>query len=384
MKQFPVHTNSVRVDKNLSHHYLHFKKYSLDDSKLMFMLLVYFAKQHQYDLFGNGVLDPVLFCKEFNLQPQHYIWSTHDNPRQLRDYSVDDLNKLNIPVFHTVFENSLYCLFADIFQFPKEKGKFYYSKMSKYQNGEGLDSIQFLTSLSIRSVKVGKSVKKVYDYELSEKFIANLSFLFFNVNISSLKISTRKNNDGLYLLVKNTINEMSGKNISLKELYFDDIKAVLGINSEEASYVKKKIKKAFFDVLELPDLKDKGVHFSWYKLPGHKFEYGIKLHLDSGANEAKNSQNKDLTWSDVRDNLLRNLLLAAYKRRYPEASFLPLKELRYNYSKWLQDVNLDTDSKKTTYIDYHKSISTPETVKKIEWLKESFPADLSKNYEKYL
>ena len=69
--------NLVRVDKNISYHYNYFKKYSFDDSKLMFMLLVYFAKQHQQDLFGAGTLDPVLFCKEFGLSPQNYIWAKH-------------------------------------------------------------------------------------------------------------------------------------------------------------------------------------------------------------------------------------------------------------------------------------------------------------------
>lgn len=376
--------NIVRVDKNISYHYLHFKKYSLDDSKLMFMLLVYLAKQHQYDLFGSGVLDPVQFCKEFNLQPQHYIWARHENPRQLKENTAEELKEAGIPVFDSVFENSLYCLYADIFQFPKEKNKFYYSKFAKYQNGEGVDSIQFVTSLSIRTVKVGKNNKKVYDYELSEKFIANLSFLFFNVNINSLKISTRKNNDGLYFQVKNTINEMVGKNISIKELYFNEIREVLGIKSEEASYVKKKIKKAFSELLELPDLKDKGISFSWFTLPNHRFEYGIKLHLETGANQIKNEQVREQAWREVKQDLLRNLLLAAYKRRYPEAIYLPLAELKYNYSKWLQNSVQDVDSKRTTFVDFHKSTATPEVAKKIEWMATSFPEELARDYEKYI
>ena len=115
--------NLVRVDKNISYHYNYFKKYSFDDSKLMFMLLVYFAKQHQQDLFGAGTLDPVLFCKEFGLSPQNYIWAKHPNPRQLAETSAESLEKIGIPIFDTIFENALYCLYADIFQFPK--GKFY-------------------------------------------------------------------------------------------------------------------------------------------------------------------------------------------------------------------------------------------------------------------
>lgn len=376
--------NIVRVDKNISYHYLHFKKYSLDDSKLMFLLLVYLAKQHQYDLFGSGVIDPVQFCKEFNLQPQHYIWSKHENPRQLKENTAEELKAAKIPVFDSVFENSLYCLYIDIFQFPKDKGKFYYSKFAKYQKGEGVDSIQFITSLNIRTVKVGKTNKKVYDYELSEKFIANLSFLFFNVNINSLKISTRKNNDGLYFEIKNIINEMMGKNISVKELDFNEIKAVLGINSDEASYVKKKIKKAFSELLELPDLKDKGVSFSWFTLPNHKFEYGIKFHLESGANEILNKQEREQSWREVKHDLLRNLLLAAYKRRYPEAIYLPMAELKYNYSQWLKDSRVDVDSKRTTFVDFHKSTATPELAKKLEWMATSFPEELSKEYEKYI
>lgn len=376
--------NIVRVDKNISYHYLHFKKYSLDDSKLMFLLLVYLAKQHQYDLFGNGVIDPVQFCKEFNLQPQHYIWSKHENPRQLKENTAEELKEAKIPVFDSVFENSLYCLYIDIFQFPKDTGKFYYSKFAKYQKGEGVDSIQFITSLNIRTVKVGKTNKKVYDYELSEKFIANLSFLFFNVNINSLKISSRKNNDGLYFEIKNIINEMVGKNISVKELDFNEIKAVLGINSEEASYVKKKMKKAFSELLELPDLKDKGVSFSWFTLPNHKFEYGIKFHLETGANEILNKQEREQAWREVKHDLLRNLLLAAYKRRYPEAIYLPMAELKHNYSQWLKDSRVDVDSKRTTFVDFHKSTATPDLAKKLEWMATSFPEELSKEYEKYI
>ena len=183
--------NLVRVDKNISYHYNYFKKYSFDDSKLMFMLLVYFAKQHQQDLFGAGTLDPVLFCKEFGLSPQNYIWAKHPNPRQLAETSAESLEKIGIPIFDTIFENALYCLYADIFQFPK--GKFYLSKVGKYQNGETIDSIQFITSLTKKTIQVGRNLKKVYEYDLSERFISNLSFLFFNVNLNSLKITTKKN-----------------------------------------------------------------------------------------------------------------------------------------------------------------------------------------------
>ena len=207
--------NLVRVDKNISYHYNYFKKYSFDDSKLMFMLLVYFAKQHQQDLFGAGTLDPVLFCKEFGLSPQNYIWAKHPNPRQLAETSAESLEKIGIPIFDTIFENALYCLYADIFQFPK--GKFYLSKVGKYQNGETIDSIQFITSLTKKTIQVGKNLKKVYEYDLSERFISNLSFLFFNVNLNSLKITTKKNSDGLYFFVKNLINEMRGRNESIRE-----------------------------------------------------------------------------------------------------------------------------------------------------------------------
>lgn len=376
--------NMVRIDKNISYHYLHFKKYSLDDSKLMFLLLVYLAKQHQHDLFGNGVLDPVQFCKEFNLQPQHYIWAKHEDPRQLKDNTVEELKASKIPVFESVFENSLFCLYSDIFTFPKEKGKFYYSKFAKYQNGEGIDSIQFITSLSVRTVKIGKNNKKVYDYELSEKFIANLSFLFFNVNINSIKISTRKNNDGLYFLIKNILNEMTGKNTSIQDLDFDEIKDILGINSNEASYVKKKIKKAFSELLELPDLKDKGISFSWFTLPNHRFEYGIRIHLEKGANQVLNEQGRDKTWREVKHDLLRNLLLAAYKRRYPQSLYLPVAELKHNYSQWLKNSTIDVDSKKTTFVDFHKTTATPELAKKLEWMASSFPEELAKEYEKYI
>lgn len=372
----------VRVDKNISYHYLHFKKYSIDDGKLMFMLLVYFAKQHQHDLFGNGILDPIKFCKEFNLAPQNYIWAKHENPRQLKENTAEELIKSGLPVFDTVFENSLYCLFIDVFNFPK--GQFYYSKFAKYENGESIDSIQFITSLTKRNVKIGKTFKKIYDYELSEKFISNLSFLFFNVNINSLKISTRKNTDGLYLHIKNTINEMIGKNQGVTTLDFNDIKAILDINSQEASYVKKKINKGFSDLLELPDLKEKGIEFSWFRLPNHKFDYGIKLTLQKGANQKENEAHKQNIWKEVKEDLLRNLLFNSFKRRYPQTIVMERQELKNHYIHWLKDENVDRDSKITAYNDFVTTTNTPDLKKKLEWMSDTFPKNLAKEYEKYI
>ncbi len=372
----------VRIDKNISYHYLHFKKYSLDDSKLMFMLLVYFAKQHQHELFANGILDPIEFCKEFNLSPQNYIWQKHEQPRQQKENSAQEIEKAGLQLYDTVFENALYCLFADIFSFPK--GKTYLSKLSKYKSGEGIDSIQFVTSLSKRYVKVGKTQKRIYDYELSEKFISNLSFLFFNVNINSLKISTKKNNDGLYFFIKNTINEMRGRNQSFVELDFTEIQNILNIQSEEASYVKKKIKKSFAELLELPDLQNRGIEFSWFRLPNHKFDYGIRFEIKNGALKQRNEVITENIWREVKEDLLKNLLYSAYKRRYPEVVFLPLAEVKHNYTEWLKNEKADTDSKISSYNDYQTRTNNEDIAKKMMYLSSSFPKTLAKEYEKYL
>lgn len=373
-------TDIVRMDKNISYHYTYLRKYSQDDGKLMFMLLVYFAKLHQQDLFGNGSLDPVAFCKEHQLSPQNYIWAKHPNPRQLTDYSREHLEKLGMPIFDTVFENSLYCLYSDIFQFPK--GKFYLTKHAKYQNGETIDSIQFITSLTKRTVKVGKTLKKMYIYELSEKFISNLSFLFFNINTNSFTISSKKNNDGLYFYITNLVNEMRGKNVSQTQLEFDEIKDKLNINSDEARYVKKKIKKAFDDLKELEDLRD--IDFQWFRLPNHRFEYGIILILTGGAIVAKNKSIAENSWKEVKTDMLKYLLFSAYKRRYPEQAFLPMVEIRENYTRWLKNPVLDADSKRTAYVDYTKNTNTPELAKKVAFLADGFPNELAKNYQNFL
>ena len=372
--------NLVRVDKNISYHYNYFKKYSFDDSKLMFMLLVYFAKQHQQDLFGAGTLDPVLFCKEFGLSPQNYIWAKHPNPRQLAETSEESLEKIGIPIFDTIFENALYCLYADIFQFPK--GKFYLSKVGKYQNGETIDSIQFITSLTKKTIQVGRNLKKVYEYDLSERFISNLSFLFFNVNLNSLKITTKKNSDGLYFFIKNLINEMRGRNESIRELDFNEVKERLGINSDNARYIKNKINKAFADFSNLEDLKQ--VQFEWFKKPSHRYEYGIHIKIEGGAMVQQNEMIIENTWREVKEDLLKKMLLDAFKRRYPEKAYLPIPELREEYIKWLKNEQIDIDSKKTAYVDYMKNTNTKDMAQKLAFFVDGFPKELSKNYQKYI
>ena len=48
---------------------------------------------------------------------------------------------------------------------------------------------------------------------------------------------------------------MRGRNESIRELDFNEVKERLGINSDNARYIKNKINKAFADFSNLEDLK---------------------------------------------------------------------------------------------------------------------------------
>lgn len=378
---------TVRADKNITHSYLYFKKYSSDDSKLLFLLLVYFSQQKQQNLFGYGVLDPITFCKEMNLAPEHFIWRKHSNPKQLQVHNREDLKKANLPIYDTIFENALYCLLTDTFEF-KDTNKSYGIKNSLYSRDgnvtkvENISAIQFIKSLDCVVLKEGKTVRKVYHYELSLDYINNLSFLFFKVNINSLSLSIKKNYDGLYLYLANLYNEMYNRGIRQAPIEFDLLKKILDINSPRASYVKTKITKALEDVINYDDLKDK-FKFHWVRKLNHKYKYEIEIVLEGSLSEVEINANREQIWEEVRIQSLRNGLYEGFLRRYPDMITSNIEYRQEKYIQWLKDCSIDEGVKIEAYNDMCSRFDHPKK-RYFEKIRESWFNNLKTYYNTYI
>ncbi len=83
----------------------------------------------------------------------------------------------------------------------------------------------------------------------------------------------------------------------------DYAKERLGINSDNARYIKNKINKAFADFSNLEDLKQ--VQFEWFKKPSHRYEYGIHIKIEGGAMVQQNEMIIENTWREVKEDLLK-------------------------------------------------------------------------------
>ncbi|CAM3261944.1 hypothetical protein [Elizabethkingia anophelis] len=373
----------VNIDKNLSYSYLHFRKYNSDESNLMWLLLVYFAKERQYNLFGFGTLDPIKFCEEMDLNQNHTIWNKVENPRQKTLYTEEEIKRLKIPLYDTALENALYCLSTDVYSFSEEVNKYLHKNQVNVSVNK-LSTIQFIKQFErvTTTARNGKQ-RKLYNYVLSQEFLDNLSFIFFNADPKNISISIKKSYEGLYMHLCNLKNEMFLRKKRAKELEFDYITELLNINSTDPSYKKKKIIKAFAEILNYEDLK--GVfNVTWFKKPNHKFEYGIELTYllsiaDSDVMEKKNS-----TWRDAKTTFIKNYLFEHYRKRYPSEVDKEPSIFRDIYIKWLKDSNIDRDIKQTAYVtgcmnfDQRNKYEEPGA----RW--ENFINELTVNYLEYL
>ncbi|MGV4459971.1 hypothetical protein ACQ1Q5_00380 [Ornithobacterium rhinotracheale] len=374
----------VRVDRNLSFHYDYFRKYSSDDSNLMFYILIYLAKKHQGELFGHGYIDPVEFCETFEIEPTHCIWRKHPSPKQFEELTEEKIENLRKTkpetLFETIFENALFCLLKDNFTFI---GDFYLSKESRHGQGVKLNSIQFITNLRKGEIKVKRNLKKVYWYELGVEFMNNLSFLFFDASMKSLQEPYVKKNQGLYIYLKDLKNTMIGEKKNNAIIKFDVLKQKLEIESDSAPYVKKKITQALTRILLLDDLKELG--FEWIRGKDQKYAYTIKLSRQSTNEEDEKLLEK--TWSEIDSKIFRKSMLDAFKRRYPEFAIgASLSRLKEKYTEWLKRPELDADTKRAAYIDASKMCDKEEFfVQKQKYGHfENIEKKIANDYKRYL
>lgn len=373
----------VRIDKNLDFNFLFFQDFSKDDTDLMYMLLIYFAQQRQQDLFGYGILDPITFCKHFNLNLNHIAWTKHKEPRQLKNNKIEDLNKVKQPIYDTVLENALYCLYTNIYEFSESYS--FLIKGGKYGNKEKLSSIQFIKELTRVDVPVGKTTKRTYHYVLSQEFINNLSFIFFKINIISFSQSFKKSYQGLYLSLTNKYNEMYSMNTRVQELEFDDLKKTLKIDSENAVYVKRKISKALTDVLNYDDLKDK-FSYEWIRKPNHKYKYHIKLTLNVDLVENDINTSKEKLWEEIRFNFLKTSLFDGFIRRYNQLKFDDPLVLKEKYTRWLNRNDIDKEIKETAYFDMCAYFDSKDKKERFLYknMFDTWYNNLPNEYHKYL
>jgi len=376
----------VRMDKNLPYHYLTFKEqYSSDDTGLFVLLLSYFAKEKQNNLFGFGTLDPLKFCEEMELDPSNFAWRKHENPKHIRDLKSNtdlDISQFDsTQLFDTVLENALYCLSTDVFTFSNNQN--YKIKKEIYKSVTSISSIQFLKKIEKVTVKGKTRPKVVYNYELNSDYIDNLSFLFFHANIKTLSNSMGKSLQGMYLHLCDLKNQMFYQKLRSVELDFTEVKNRLNINSDRADYVKQKINKAFDTLLSYNDLKDIFT-IEWFKKPNQRYSYGIKLIYNGDLSDRIVEENKVSIWEDVRVDYLRTGLFEAYLRRYPSVKSLPMEELKERYITWLKSETLDEDTKKTVYIDCCVIFDKNNRYEKPGDRYPSFLRELPKYYTKFI
>lgn len=345
---------SVRIDKNLSNHYLHFKKYTKDDSNLMFLLLAYFSKQRENNLFGFGTFDPIEFCKEMQLNPNHIIWTKHPNPRHFQVHSKEQLIKANVPLFESVLENALFCLANDPFIFYESELK-YLHKALVTKSTSAIKSVQFLKEFSVVTTKTKNNQnKKMITYELGETFKDNLDFLFFHAKHQLLSIATKKNYDGLYLLLCKLKNEMyfMQKRVLTEDeepqLDFEILCDLIEVESDRPSYKKQKLLKAFNTILEFPDIKNY-LEIEWYKKNTDRFEYRIKIKFLKEFPSVVVQDNAVKSRLHSKQIFLKNHLYEQFKVRYPNLK-QNMEILQAEYIKWLKSPEIDEDLKKTSYI----------------------------------
>lgn len=180
-------------------------------------LLEYICYEHQYNVFGYGVLDPEQFARRFHFAPS-FLRETHEDPYQIRVRGVR-MEKVDrrkrLPVTKAAS--------ADLTPFVEEEGKgqgmlcFTRLENALYVLANfplDITATMVLDDRSLvrryTSLRVLKSFsyiqdavtgKVYYTYELEPDFRRNLSSLYLSVDINSLVRLRRSGLGALYLFL---------------------------------------------------------------------------------------------------------------------------------------------------------------------------------------
>lgn len=169
-------TVSFRIDKNLALNTLDFRVFN-EDTHYARKLIYYICYQYFANPIDFGIIDPVDFCSKMNVSPTRMRENVKE-PEQLKEKSrviksVGGINEGDDEVaWKTRFENILFKLNATVFKYS------YGGQTNDGYEYKKIISGTLLRSISMQYLKVSKTKKKYYTFELDPQIINNLTRWF--------------------------------------------------------------------------------------------------------------------------------------------------------------------------------------------------------------
>jgi hypothetical protein len=240
-------------------------------------------------LFGFGTLDPKRFAAELNYT-EGYLRKKHPNPAQLQKLTEEEITSLYeqeakkpaLKVFDSYLENALYILHTTTLRFSRAAKEVLFEKgTTKYTNIS--ESYVLLPKLITTTLKGKGSPKILFNYDINENFITNLSLYFLKFNKESLITLRRAGLDDLYLYLKNfkeTLQERGKTSAAIdRTLNFNHLCTIAripflkkdGTEFKNPRDIKKKLIEAFNTINRQTDLK---FEVKWGKsVPTSRWKY---------------------------------------------------------------------------------------------------------------
>ncbi len=228
-------------------------------------LLEYICYEHQYNLFGYGVLDPAEFARTFKFS-RHYLMSRHESPYQLqlrrilkdcdrahnrRRSRVSFLDQNSI-VCGSRLENALFILAA----YPLNVTSTTVSDDKTLVRQYGF--LRVIESFSLRQNP--KTGKVIFSYKLDDKFRRNLSSLYLTTRRDSF-VALRKSGLGLlYVFLLKLRDALFAEGRSSTDIYstpdFEYLCSLASVNMcQEAKYRKRDLNLAFSRITKKTELE---------------------------------------------------------------------------------------------------------------------------------
>lgn len=256
--------NLFRIDKNFANNP---NALALDfggDEELAMSILMYCAFQRKNKLFDFGLIDPEKFAKTMGFAPKS-LTVVHPRPAFLENMSKDQRKKVYreqdehpedpaYRVFDSKFENALYLLVSRNITY-KQPGKKFVSTDGRSVDSVEIKSVRLLKNFSIIFQKSRRGKKKIlYDYELDESFVQNLSLYYIKADVEDFARLRKKGLHKFYLYIKNLRDMAYVAQKPVIEVNFDVLCDIADINSKEPRDNKRRLKEAFAQLVGIIDV----------------------------------------------------------------------------------------------------------------------------------
>ncbi len=226
-------------------------------------LLEFICYEHQWNIFGYGVLDPTEFARSFKFSKQ-FLASQHEDPYQLQLRRVlkksERVNRRKTRASH-VEQNDIICgnrLENALFILANYALKV--TSTSVLEDKTLIRQYGFLRVIeSFSMIQDGKTGKVIYSYKLDRNFRRNLSSLYLTTRKDSF-VSLRKSGLGvLYVFLLKLRDALFNQGRSSTDLYstpdFEYLCALASVNEySEPKYRKRDLKQALEKIRKKTEL----------------------------------------------------------------------------------------------------------------------------------